>query len=305
MDEIMEISTDGAFTLQPGLQYPGNPYYVKNGEALYNAKDPKKAAALLKEAGYKGEELVIITNSSYQSMYKAAQIVSEQLKAIGMKVRVDVFDWATAINHRRNKDAWNLWFTGQGSGPSVGPFSALKDVVSPAELPVEMNSFKSQQFRWAKGSIQVAKKLLPTIWRAKVPLGVKLEAFFHLTNNFAYPLLLMLSILLLPNLLVDIVGVPPATPSRTGSLALRVSPSPASGPLRGEFVGRPHAIGRIELFLADGRRVGEAHSARADLCRRLGRTEDATAAYERALGLTRQEPERRFLERRLAALMGR
>ncbi len=42
-----------------------------------------------------------------------------------------MFDWATAINRRRDKDAWNLWFTGQGSGPSVGPFSALKDVVSP------------------------------------------------------------------------------------------------------------------------------------------------------------------------------
>ena len=53
------------------------------------------------------------------------------MKAVGFKVRVDVFDWATAINHRRNKEAWNLWFTGQGSGPSVGPFSALKDVVSP------------------------------------------------------------------------------------------------------------------------------------------------------------------------------
>ena len=131
METIMEIATDGAYTLQPGLQYPGNPYYVKDGEALYNAKDPKKAAALLKEVGYKGEELVIITNSSYQSMYKAAQVVSEQLKAVGFKVRVDVFDWATAMNHRRNKDAWNLWFTGQGSGPSVGPFSALKDVVSP------------------------------------------------------------------------------------------------------------------------------------------------------------------------------
>src|SRR5260370_26262286 len=66
-----------------------------------------------------------------------------------------------------------------------------------------MNAFKSQQFRWAKGSIQVAKKLLPAIWRSKkVPFSVKLEAFFHLTNNFAYPLLLLLSILLLPNLLV-------------------------------------------------------------------------------------------------------
>ena len=131
MEVIMEIATDGAYTLQPGLQYPGNPYYVTDGKQFYDQRDPKKAAALLKESGYKGEELVIITNSSYQSMFKAAQIVSEQLKAIGMKVRVDVFDWATAINHRRNKEAWNLWFTGQGSGPSVGPFSALKDVVSP------------------------------------------------------------------------------------------------------------------------------------------------------------------------------
>jgi RNA polymerase sigma-70 factor (ECF subfamily) len=45
-----------------------------------------------------------------------------------------------------------------------------------------------------------------------------------------------------------------------------------------------------------------AHSARADLCRRLGKTGDARASYERALGLTRQEPQRRFLERRLSEL---
>lgn len=81
-------------------------------------------------------------------------------------------------------------------------FIYLPDVVSPAELPVEMNSFKSQQFRWAKGSIQVAKKLLPTILRSDAPLSVKFEAFFHLTNNFAYPLLFLLSLLLLPNLMV-------------------------------------------------------------------------------------------------------
>ncbi len=81
-------------------------------------------------------------------------------------------------------------------------FVYLKDVVSPAELPVEMNAFKSQQFRWAKGSVQVAKKLLPKIWKSDVSFAVKIEATFHLTNNFAYPLLLLLSVLLLPNLLV-------------------------------------------------------------------------------------------------------
>ncbi len=131
MEEIMEIATDGAYVLQPGLQYPGNPYYVTDGGQYYNKKDTAGAKKLLAEAGYKGEELVIITNSSYQSMYKAAQVVSEQLKAAGFKVRVDVFDWATAMARRRDGNAWNLWFTGQGTGPSVGPFAALKDVVSP------------------------------------------------------------------------------------------------------------------------------------------------------------------------------
>ena len=81
-------------------------------------------------------------------------------------------------------------------------FVYLYDTVSPAELPVEMNSFKSQQFRWAKGSIQVALKLLPTIMRSDVSKRVKLESVFHLVNNFAYPLLLLLSLLLLPNLAV-------------------------------------------------------------------------------------------------------
>jgi cellulose synthase/poly-beta-1,6-N-acetylglucosamine synthase-like glycosyltransferase len=79
-------------------------------------------------------------------------------------------------------------------------FVYLPEIAAPAELPVEMSAFKAQQFRWAKGSIQVAKKLLPTILRSNVGFAQKLEAFFHLTNNMAYPLLMLLSLLLLPNL---------------------------------------------------------------------------------------------------------
>ncbi len=79
-------------------------------------------------------------------------------------------------------------------------FVYLPEVATPAELPVEMSSFKSQQFRWAKGSLQVARKLLPQILRSNASFGQKSEAFFHLTNNLAYPLLLLLSLLLLPNL---------------------------------------------------------------------------------------------------------
>jgi cellulose synthase/poly-beta-1,6-N-acetylglucosamine synthase-like glycosyltransferase len=79
-------------------------------------------------------------------------------------------------------------------------FVYLPEIVAPAELPVEMSAFKSQQFRWAKGSVQVAKKLLPTILRSNATWAQKSEALFHLTNNLAYPLLLLVAILLLPNL---------------------------------------------------------------------------------------------------------
>jgi cellulose synthase/poly-beta-1,6-N-acetylglucosamine synthase-like glycosyltransferase len=79
-------------------------------------------------------------------------------------------------------------------------FVYLPEIAAPAELPVEMSAFKAQQFRWAKGSIQVAKKLLPAILRSNASFSQKTEAFFHLTNNVAYPLLLLLSLLLLPNL---------------------------------------------------------------------------------------------------------
>ena len=76
------------------------------------------------------------------------------------------------------------------------------NIECPSELPVEMNSFKTQQARWAKGLIQVAKKLLPRIWRSRQPLHIKLEATFHLTANIAYPLMVVFSVILLPAMIV-------------------------------------------------------------------------------------------------------
>ncbi|MEM7795605.1 MAG: glycosyltransferase, partial [Cyanobacteria bacterium P01_C01_bin.118] len=74
----------------------------------------------------------------------------------------------------------------------------LPNIQVPAELPMEMNSFKSQQFRWAKGASQVAKLLLPSLLQSDCPAHIKWEAFFHLTNNFNYLLMLLLLVLALP-----------------------------------------------------------------------------------------------------------
>jgi cellulose synthase/poly-beta-1,6-N-acetylglucosamine synthase-like glycosyltransferase len=96
-------------------------------------------------------------------------------------------------------------------------FIFLPDVITPAELPVDMNGFKSQQHRWTKGSIQTCKKLLPTVWRSKLPLMIKIEATAHLTSNFAYLLLACLCVLLHPS-----AGGPQATWLRTLLLDLPI-----------------------------------------------------------------------------------
>ncbi len=77
-------------------------------------------------------------------------------------------------------------------------FIFLKDVVTPAELPVDMDGFKSQQHRWTKGSIQTCKKMLGPIWSSDLPFIIKLEATVHLTSNFAYLLLIFLCLLIHP-----------------------------------------------------------------------------------------------------------
>ena len=81
-------------------------------------------------------------------------------------------------------------------------FRYLEDVECPAEVPIEMTAFKTQQARWAKGLIQVAKKTLPKIMRSNAPRRVKIEAWYHLTANLSYPLMIVLATLLLPAMII-------------------------------------------------------------------------------------------------------
>ena len=81
-------------------------------------------------------------------------------------------------------------------------FLYLQDVECPAELPVEMTAFKTQQARWAKGLIQVSKKILPRVLKSDVSRHQKIEAVYHLTANISYPLMIVLSVLLLPAMII-------------------------------------------------------------------------------------------------------
>jgi cellulose synthase/poly-beta-1,6-N-acetylglucosamine synthase-like glycosyltransferase len=89
-------------------------------------------------------------------------------------------------------------------------FVYRENIVTPAELPEDISAFRAQQYRWAKGTVQTARKLLGRVMRAELTLMQRIEAFFHMTPHFAYPLMVFLSVLLLPALVLM-----PATDPRT------------------------------------------------------------------------------------------
>ena len=103
MDEIMEAATDGAYNTNFGFQTQNRAVYSDSGKEFFNLKDPEKAKQLLEEAGYNGEELVLLTNKDYTTMYNAALVMQAQLQAIGMNVRLEVQDWPATIATRDNQ----------------------------------------------------------------------------------------------------------------------------------------------------------------------------------------------------------
>jgi cellulose synthase/poly-beta-1,6-N-acetylglucosamine synthase-like glycosyltransferase len=85
-------------------------------------------------------------------------------------------------------------------------FIYRSDVTTPSELPNEMSALRAQQYRWAKGTVQCARKLLGPVWRSDLTLAQRIEASFHLTPHFSYPLMMLLSILILPAVLLIPAG---------------------------------------------------------------------------------------------------
>jgi cellulose synthase/poly-beta-1,6-N-acetylglucosamine synthase-like glycosyltransferase len=105
-------------------------------------------------------------------------------------------------------------------------FIYREDVVSPSELPEDLSAVRAQQYRWAKGTVQTARKLMKRVLSSELTLHQRVEAFFHMTPHFAYPLLVLLSVMLLPalvllpatNTMTMIIVDMPLCTATTGSL---------------------------------------------------------------------------------------
>ncbi len=113
IEEIMTIAHEDNFVLNPGLMWPGRPNYSDAGKEFYNAKDTARARKLLADAGYKGEEIVLTTSSDFKWMVDAATVMAEQLRAIGMTVRIVVSDWPTHTKIRNDPNAYHFSHSGK------------------------------------------------------------------------------------------------------------------------------------------------------------------------------------------------
>jgi len=166
--------------------------------------------------------------------------------------RRDAIESAGGWQHDTITEDLDLSYRAQLAG---WKFIYREDVVSPAELPEDLSALRAQQFRWAKGTVQTARKLLRRVLSADLTLSQRIEAFFHLTPHFAYPLLLSLSVLLLPALVLMpatdttamiLIDLPLCT-ATTGSLAAFYMLAEAA-----QGRSRLHALKRLPMLIALG-----------------------------------------------------
>jgi peptide/nickel transport system substrate-binding protein len=106
----------------PSLTYPGSPYASDAAAPFYDRRDPERARALLKQAGYRGEKLVLQTNPAFSYMRDAILVLAQQLREVGMTTEVQVVDWLTnSTNLRRGTGNWHVTTTGYCIQPLLGP----------------------------------------------------------------------------------------------------------------------------------------------------------------------------------------
>jgi peptide/nickel transport system substrate-binding protein len=107
----------------PWMSFPNTPYYLgTSAPTPWYGRNADRAKELLKQAGYKGEKLIIETNSNYQWMRTSLLVIAEEMKDVGFNVDVQVTDWTTNATHmQQGTGDWNISMTGFGPEHILGP----------------------------------------------------------------------------------------------------------------------------------------------------------------------------------------
>jgi len=127
MEEILAIAGEGLYQTLHGWQHPGTTYFSGDvGKEHYNVKDIPRAKKLLAEAGYKGEEIIFLTDSTIKNHNETAVVATEQLRSkLGLNIKLQVVDWPTAFAKRLQPTGWHMWTVGLGVEPYEGPYNVV------------------------------------------------------------------------------------------------------------------------------------------------------------------------------------
>jgi len=126
LEEIMAIATDGLYRMLHGWQHPGTTFFAGDvGKSLYNINNKDRARALLREANYRGEEIILLGDSNFSFHQATIVTATEQLKAVGINVRTVITDWPTAFAQRQQRTGWHAWALSLGIEPYEGPYGVV------------------------------------------------------------------------------------------------------------------------------------------------------------------------------------
>jgi peptide/nickel transport system substrate-binding protein len=135
MDEIMDAASDGNYRLNVGFQYPNQSDYSDAGKETYNIKDVELAKKYLAQSGYKGEQVVLLTDKDYPAMYNSSLVMQQQMQAIGINAQLKVVDWPTSAQMALKPDSgWNFFYTGWGTQPALGALATMQSFVPPGAV---------------------------------------------------------------------------------------------------------------------------------------------------------------------------
>jgi len=132
MEPIMAISTDGVYRVDHNYIWPEQKWSTPAGKEYYNVDDSQQARELLAEAGYQGEEIVILLPTDYDWMYRGGLVMTEQLrKYLGMNVKIVAADYGTVHSIRKQLTGWHFAVTGNLTEPGQPPSGLLERIASP------------------------------------------------------------------------------------------------------------------------------------------------------------------------------
>ena len=119
LDPVMRaaVGPEKLWAMNGALMPPGTQWYTKVALDRFSQKNPEKARALAKEAGYKGEVIRFMCTTSYPDHYPASVVIAKQLKDAGFNIDLQIYDWATLVSRRAQANLWDIFYTTHGFVP--------------------------------------------------------------------------------------------------------------------------------------------------------------------------------------------